>query len=98
MVLPVAGYNWLGEPDSYGGRFNVDANLLDLNRLKGNGSHRLSLGGGWTLPVKDPVGGAYKLSTTVRGDSYYATDFQIEPGEPARDTLTPPVFPPDPLE
>jgi LPS-assembly protein len=98
MVLPVASYNWLGEPDSHGGRFNVDANLLDLNRLKGTGSHRLSLGSGWTLPFKDPIGGVYTLSTTLRGDSYYATDFQVTPGTPARDTFTGRVFPQMSLE
>ncbi len=93
IVLPVAGYSWLGEPDSYGGRFNVDANLLDLNRLKGTGSHRVSLGTGWTLPFKDPIGGVYTLSTTIRGDSYYATDFQVTPTTPARDAFTGRVFP-----
>jgi LPS-assembly protein len=98
IVMPVAGYNWLGEPDSYGGRFNLDANLLDLNRLKGTGSHRLSLGSGWTLPFKDPIGGVYTLSTTLRGDGYYATDFQITPGTPARDASTGRVFPQMSLE
>jgi len=93
IVLPVAGYSWLGEPGSYGGRFNVEANFLDLNRLKGTGSHRLSLGGGWTLPFKDPIGGVYTLSTTIRGDSYYATDFQVTPTTPARDAFTGRVFP-----
>jgi LPS-assembly protein len=93
IVMPVVNYNWLGEPDSYGGRFNLDANVLDLNRLKGTGSHRLSVGTGWTLPFKDQIGGVYTLSTTVRGDSYYATDLQVTPNDHARDTFSGRVFP-----
>lgn len=92
IVMPVVDYNWLGEPDSHGGRLSLDANLLDLNRLKGTGSHRLSLGTGWALPFDDPIGGRYTLSTTVRGDSYYATDLQL-PNDPARDAFSGRVFP-----
>jgi len=93
IVMPVVDYNWLSQPDGYGGRFNIDANVLDLNRLKGTGSHRLSLGTGWTLPFYDSTGGVYALSTTVRGDSYYATDLQIAPNERARDGFAGRVFP-----
>jgi LPS-assembly protein len=93
IVAPVVDYNWLSMPDEYGGRFNVDANVLDLNRLKGTGSHRLSVGSGWSLPFKDPLGGVYALSTTVRGDTYYATDLQVAPNDPTRDTFAGRVFP-----
>jgi LPS-assembly protein len=93
IVMPDVNYHWLGEPDSYGGRLSADANVLDLNRLKGTGSHRLSLGGGWALPFNDPIGGLYTLSTTVRGDSYYATDLQVVPNERARDGVAGRVFP-----
>jgi LPS-assembly protein len=93
IVAPVVDYNWLSTPDEYGGRFNVDANMLDLNRLKGTGSHRLSLGSGWTLPFKDPLGGVYTFSTTVRGDTYYATDLQVAPSDHAQDTFAGRVFP-----
>jgi len=93
IVMPEVNYNWLGEPDSYGGRLNFDANLLDLNRLQGTGSHRLSLGTGWTLPFTDPTGGAYTLSTTIRGDTYYATDLQVMPNDPSRDAFAGRVFP-----
>ncbi|HEX3498726.1 MAG TPA: LPS assembly protein LptD [Stellaceae bacterium] len=93
IVAPVVDYNWLSTPESYGGRFNVDANMLDLNRLKGTGSHRLSLGSGWSLPFKDSLGGVYELSTTVRGDTYYSTDLQVTPNERAQDTFAGRVFP-----
>jgi len=93
IVAPVVDYNWLSQPDAYGGRLNVDANVLDLNRLKGTGSHRLSVGTGWSLPFRDPVGGVYTFSTTVRGDGYYATDLQVAPNDAARDTPAGRVFP-----
>jgi LPS-assembly protein len=93
FVMPEVKYNWLGMPDSYGGRLSADVNVLDLNRLKGTGSHRLSLGTGWTLPFNDSIGNVYTLSTTARGDSYYATDLQVVPNERARDAFTGRVFP-----
>ena len=93
IVAPVADYNWLSMPDEHGGRFNVDANVLNLNRLKGTGSHRLSLGTGWSLPFQDSLGGVYSLSTNVRGDGYYSTDFQVTPNNPASDTSAGRVFP-----
>jgi len=93
VIMPEVSYNWLGRPDSYGGHLSADANVLDLNRLKGTGSHRLSLGTGWTLPFNDATGSVYTLSTTVRGDSYYATDLQVAPTEHARDAFSGRVFP-----
>jgi LPS-assembly protein len=93
IVMPEVNYNWLGVPDSYGGRLSADVNVLDLNRLKGTGSHRLSLGTGWTLPFNDPIGNVFTLATTVRGDSYYATDLQVVPNEHARDAFAGRVFP-----
>jgi LPS-assembly protein len=93
IVTPIVDYNWLGTPDAYGGRLNLNADLLDLNRLKGTGSHRVSVGTGWTLPFNDPIGDSFLLSTTARGDGYYATDLQVAPNEPARDTQTGRIFP-----
>ena len=67
IVTPVVNYNWLSTPTDYGGRFNLDANVLNLNRLEGTGSHRLSVGTGWSLPLVDAIGDSFLLSTTVRG-------------------------------
>ncbi|MBV9523504.1 MAG: LPS-assembly protein LptD, partial [Alphaproteobacteria bacterium] len=93
IVLPVATYSWIGEPDIYGGRLNLDANFLDLNRSRGVGSHRLSLGTGWTRPFVGPIGDLYTLSLTTRGDAYYSTDLQLSPGERAQDPLAGRLFP-----
>ena len=67
--------------------------VLDLNRLRGTGSHRLSVGTGWSLPFNDAIGDSFLLSTTMRGDGYYATDLRLAPNDPARDTQTGRIFP-----
>jgi LPS-assembly protein len=98
IVLPVAAYNWISPPASNGSKWDVDANVLNLNRLNGVGSHRLSLGTGWTLPFKGPLGDLYTVRATTRGDSYYTTDQRIDPTQPARDGFNGRVFPQASLE
>jgi LPS-assembly protein len=94
IVLPDAGYNWLGQPNDYGARWSFNANALNLNRLRGTGSHRVSVGGGWSLPFNGPLGDLYTISATTRGDIYYATDFRAgAPTDPARDSYAGRVFP-----
>jgi LPS-assembly protein len=93
LVAPVVNYNWLGEPDALGGRLSADANLLDLNRSRGTGSHRLSLGTAWTKPFKGLIGDVFTFTASTRGDVYNATDLRFVPTDPARDANTGRVFP-----
>src|SRR5439155_10655046 len=47
IVLPVANRNWQSRPDALGGRWNLNANLLDIVREVGTQTRRLSLGSEW---------------------------------------------------
>jgi LPS-assembly protein len=70
IVLPVANRNWQSEPDALGGRWNLNANLLDIVRLVGTQTRRLSLGSGWDARFRDGIGGQYLFTAKLRGDGY----------------------------
>src|SRR5271170_8238534 len=70
IVLPVANGNWQSEPDALGGRWNLNANLLDIVREVGTQTRRLSLGSEWDRSFTDPLGGQYNFSASARGDGY----------------------------
>ncbi len=70
IVLPVANRNWQSPPDPLGGRWNLNANLLDILREVGTQTRRLSLGSEWDRSFTDPLGGQYNFSASVRGDGY----------------------------
>jgi LPS-assembly protein len=70
IVLPVANRNWQSEPDALGGRWNLNANLLDIVRQVGTQTRRLSLGSEWDRTFHDGIGGQYNFSASVRGDGY----------------------------
>jgi LPS-assembly protein len=71
IVLPVANRNWQSQPDALGGRWNLNANLLDIIREVGTQTRRLSLGSEWDRTFRDGIGGQYNFSASVRGDGYW---------------------------
>lgn len=74
IVLPVINRDWQSEPDALGGRWNLNANLLDILRKVGTQTRRLSLGTEWDRTFRDGIGGQYELTAKVRGDGYSVTD------------------------
>lgn len=74
IVMPLLDYHFIGEPDRFGGRFNLDANGLGLFRETGTDSRRISVGGGWQMPFFGPIGDAYRFTAEVRGDLYWVDD------------------------
>ena len=80
IVGPVMDYNWVGQPDGWGGRWGMDANFLDLWREDGNDSRRLSLGTDWRLPFFGPLGTAWTFGASIRGDGYSVGDLLLPDG------------------
>ncbi len=74
IVLPVINRNWQSEPDALGGRWNLNANLLDIVREVGTQTRRLSLGSEWERSFKDGIGGQYLFTASLRGDAYSVND------------------------
>jgi LPS-assembly protein len=70
IVLPVANRNWQSQPDPLDGRWNLNANILDIVRAVGTQTRRLSLGTEWNRTLRDGLGGQYNFSASLRGDGY----------------------------
>jgi LPS-assembly protein len=71
IVLPVINRNWQSEPDEFGGRWNLNANLLNIVRETGTQTKRISLGSEWQRRFRDGIGGQYDFSASLRGDGYW---------------------------
>jgi LPS-assembly protein len=78
IVLPVVNRNWQSGPDSLGGRWNLNANLLDIVREVGTNTRRLSLGSEWDRRFNDGLGGQYNFSASIRGDGYSIGDLSAK--------------------
>ncbi len=74
IVLPVVNRNWQSEPDELGGRWNLNANLLDIARAEGTQTRRVSLGAEWERTFRDGIGGQYEFTASTRGDGYWVND------------------------
>jgi LPS-assembly protein len=74
IVMPVINRNWQSEPDELGGRWNLNANLLDIVREVGTQTRRLSLGSEWERTFRDGIGGQYEFTASARGDGYWVND------------------------
>jgi LPS-assembly protein len=70
IVLPVVNRTWQSEPDRFGGVWKLNGNLLDIVREVGTQTRRLSLGSTWQKSFRDGIGGDYKFTASLRGDSY----------------------------
>jgi LPS-assembly protein len=74
IVLPVINRDWYFGPDPLGGRWDINANLLDIVRREGTQTRRLSLGSEWQRVFRDGLGGQYVVTASVRGDGYWVND------------------------
>jgi len=70
IVLPVVNRTWIGEPDGLGGRWKLNANLLNIVREVGTQTRRVSLGTEWGKTFRDGIGGQYLFTAKLRGDAY----------------------------
>ncbi len=81
IILPLAEYSHISEPDQWGGVYRFDASVLSLFRTEGRDTRRLSVGGSWTLPYTAPSGEVYTLTAALRADGYWTDDF--DPDDPS---------------
>lgn len=75
FVAPYMQYSWVGEPDRFGGHWNLDASALSAVRSGGNDSQRLVVRPTWSLPYMGRWGDVYTFSLALQADGYNATDF-----------------------
>jgi LPS-assembly protein len=84
IVAPLLDYNYISEPDSWGGRHSFDANLAALTRIDGRDVQRLSLNGGWERPFIGPWGDLFKIMANLQADAYLVQDY-----DPNSDVVNP---------
>ena len=79
-------YSYVGEPNSFGGRFSADADVLAIYRTDGQDTDRFSLEGGYHIPYTTSNGQVITFDTSLRGDLYYAHDILANPDDPSSAT------------
>jgi LPS-assembly protein len=77
IVAPVADYTWRSDPDVLGGRVSLEGNALNLLRLNGIDTRRLSVGSDWRLPFQGPIADQYSLEVSLREDGYQSDNIPI---------------------
>ncbi len=96
IVFPFVDYNVIGEPIKGWGRWSLDTNAMALTRTEGTDSRRLSVKGGWELPLLGPIGDLYTFSAGVQGDLYSVSSALKDPsmaGGPKFSGVTGRIFP-----
>lgn len=80
-IAPIYDFNYVSEAGSYGQRWRLDANALDLFRSSGVDSRRLSQRTQWELPYTSSIGEIYTLTMSLETDGY-ATEHNVALGNP----------------
>ncbi len=95
LVVPALGYNFVGEPDAWGGRLQFDANALSIYRSEGTRDQRASLRGGWLLPYATPDGHIFSLEAVLQGDVFRVDKIgsAADPFRPTEDGVSARLFP-----
>ena len=73
-MLPFLEYNHVGQPDSIGARWTIDANILAISRIEGADSRRATLKLGWAVPYVSPWGDVWTASASLQNDAYWVND------------------------
>jgi len=93
VALPKLDYNFVGEPDRFGGNANLDLGFLALSRDKGNDIRRLSARGGWKLPMFGPIGDLITFSAALWADGYQVDNVERSGHDNSFNGITGRVFP-----
>lgn len=93
IVLPLVDYNYVGERDRVGGRFNFDLNFLALTRAKGTDTRRLALHPRWERGFRDGFGSVYTFQTGLNADLYHVNSLARDAEKPDYDGVSYRMFP-----
>ncbi len=86
IILPLLDYAHIGEPDDFGGRWSINADLMNLMRTSGTDSRRLSLKLGWMAPFTSSWGDLLTVSASTQSDAYWVQEV-TKTNSPTGDTL-----------
>ena len=74
VVVPKFDYNFVSDPNSFGGMTTMDANLQALTRESGATNQRISVTPGWQISHTDSQGSITSLRTSLQTDLYNTSD------------------------
>jgi len=80
ILFPLANYQYVGEPDRWGGVLRLDAGLMSLFRLEGRDVRRVNVAGSWSVPYTTRSGHVFNLTARMEADGYWSSEF--DPGDP----------------
>ncbi|MDE0780527.1 MAG: LPS assembly protein LptD, partial [Alphaproteobacteria bacterium] len=80
IVVPKFNYNFVGDPNSFGGMTTIDANLQALSREQGATSQRASMTPGWQISNTDSLGTITSFRTSLQSDLYNTYDVATNSG------------------
>lgn len=75
VITPEVAYHYVGEPWGVGNYLTFDAGALNLSRIEGRDSRRLSSRAGWHLPFTSRYGHLVELGATLEADGYWVEEF-----------------------
>lgn len=81
LILPLLNYNGLGEADSFGGRWSLDANARALTDDDNSDSQRLSVTAGYGREFVSSFGLLTNIHGSLRGDIYHVDQFRRSDGD-----------------
>jgi len=93
LVLPMAEYAHVGEPNHLGAYTTLDVLGVALSRNEGVSSRHVSTIAGWHVPYVSPIGEIYTLSTTLQGDAYHVSNVPKADGSGSDTGATGRLFP-----
>lgn len=77
LVLPIADFKYMGDPDKYGAYNALDLNLTKLTRELGTDSTRISVRPSWNISHIAPKGDIYKLRASMGLDFFNAQELDV---------------------
>ena len=78
-VLPRYKYDYLGEPDMFGGRLSVDSNDFNVYRPDGVSDERASLSLNYDRPFRGPIGTMWLFTLHLDSEVYNAHKLDLTP-------------------
>jgi LPS-assembly protein len=80
IVAPKFNYNFVSDPNSFGGMTTFDGNLQALSRENGATSQKISFIPGWQISHTDSLGTITSFRTSIQGDLYNTHDVPTTTG------------------
>lgn len=78
VILPSFDQNYLSEADGLGGRWSLDTNFRSTLRNTGANTRRLSLKGGYAIPMISDYGLVTTVSASLQADGYHMDRVQVD--------------------